>query len=83
MDIASIIYWVIFGAVAGWLASIIMRTNAQQGALANIIIGIVGAFIGGWLFGVIGLGDGTLLWNFISAVVGSVVLIFIARLIRR
>lgn len=46
----SLILWLLFGALVGWLASIVMRTNAQQGALLNIIVGIIGAFIGGWLF---------------------------------
>lgn len=46
----SLIAWLLFGALIGWVASMIMRTDAQQGALLNIIVGIVGAFIGGWLF---------------------------------
>ena len=45
----NIILWIIFGALAGWIASMIMGTNAQMGALANIIVGIVGALIGGFL----------------------------------
>ena len=45
----NIITWIIFGALAGWLASIIMKTNAEQGAVANIIIGIIGAFLGGFI----------------------------------
>ena len=45
----SIIMWIIFGALAGWIASIIMKTNAEQGAIGNIIVGILGALIGGFL----------------------------------
>lgn len=41
--------WLIFGALVGWLASIIMKKNAQMGAIANIIVGIIGSFIGGWI----------------------------------
>ncbi len=41
--------WIIFGAIVGWIASIIMKKNAQMGALANIIVGIVGSMIGGWI----------------------------------
>ena len=47
----NIIIWLIIGGVVGWLASIVMRRDAQQGILLNIIVGIVGAFIGGWLIG--------------------------------
>ena len=50
----NIIGWIILGGVAGWLASIIMRKNSQMGAFANIFVGIVGAFIGGFLFHIIG-----------------------------
>jgi uncharacterized membrane protein YeaQ/YmgE (transglycosylase-associated protein family) len=47
--VLNLILWIIFGAIAGWLASIIMRTNAEQGAVANVIVGIIGALIGGWI----------------------------------
>ena len=47
----GIILWLIVGGIIGWLASMIMRTDAQQGILLNIVVGIVGAFIGGLLFG--------------------------------
>jgi len=42
--------WIVFGALVGWIASIIMKTNAEQGAILNIIVGIIGAVLGGWLF---------------------------------
>ncbi|MBA3468897.1 MAG: GlsB/YeaQ/YmgE family stress response membrane protein [Herpetosiphonaceae bacterium] len=45
----SLILWLLFGALVGWLASIVMKTNGQQGALLNIVVGIVGAFIGGFI----------------------------------
>ena len=45
----SLILWIIFGALIGWLASIVMKTDAQQGALLNIVVGVVGAFLGGFL----------------------------------
>ncbi|HEY1013255.1 MAG TPA: GlsB/YeaQ/YmgE family stress response membrane protein [Herpetosiphonaceae bacterium] len=45
----SMILWLLFGALIGWLASLVMRTDAQQGALLNIVVGVVGAFIGGFL----------------------------------
>ena len=50
----NFIIWLLFGALVGWLASIVMRTDAQQGALMNIIVGIVGAFLGGFLASALG-----------------------------
>ena len=47
----NLILWLLFGALVGWLASIVMRTDGQQGALLNIVVGIIGAMIGGFLFG--------------------------------
>ena len=47
----NLVLWLLFGALVGWLASMVMRTDAQQGALLNIVVGIIGALIGGFLFG--------------------------------
>jgi uncharacterized membrane protein YeaQ/YmgE (transglycosylase-associated protein family) len=80
----SIILWIIFGALAGWIASMIMGTNAQQGALLNIVVGIVGAVLGGWLmsfFGKTGV-SGFNLYSFVVALIGACVLIGIVRAIR-
>jgi uncharacterized membrane protein YeaQ/YmgE (transglycosylase-associated protein family) len=77
--------WIIFGAIAGWIASIVMRKNKQMGAIANIIAGIVGAFIGGFimqLFGAQGV-TGFNLPSLIVAIVGAVVLLFVVGLFRR
>src|ERR1051325_2248249 len=52
----NFILWLLFGALVGWLASIVMRTDAQQGALLNIIVGIIGAMLGGFLFNLLGIG---------------------------
>jgi uncharacterized membrane protein YeaQ/YmgE (transglycosylase-associated protein family) len=78
--------WIIFGAIAGWIASMIMGRNAQMGALANIVVGIVGAIIGGFLMtnvfgasGVTGFNFGSLL----VAIIGAVVLLFLVGLVRR
>ena len=78
---------ILVGALAGWLASLVMRTDAQQGALANIIIGIIGAALARWLFGgVLGLGGsaaGSLtIMGVVWAVVGAIILIFILRSLR-
>ena len=56
----GIIIWLVVGGVIGWLASLVMRTDGQQGILLNVIVGIVGAFLGGWLGGVLGLGAGAI-----------------------
>jgi uncharacterized membrane protein YeaQ/YmgE (transglycosylase-associated protein family) len=69
----------IIGGVVGWLASIVMKTNAQMGLLANVIVGIVGSSLGFWLAGLIGLGaDGTLL-RWLVSVAGAALLIFILK----
>ena len=83
--LSSIIFWVLFGALAGWLASIIMGTDAQMGAGANIVVGIVGAVIGGLIMNSVGsVGvTGFNLYSILVAVGGAVVLIFLARLVRR
>ena len=82
----GIISWVIFGALAGWVASMIAGTNREQGWLANILVGIVGAFIGGILWGLL-FGDRVSFdWSigsFIVAVVGALVLLFLMGLVRR
>ena len=81
----NILAWIIFGALAGWLASIIMRTNAEQGAIGNIIVGIIGAFIGGMISRALG-GEGVTGFNLgslIVAIIGAVILLFIVRLFRR
>jgi uncharacterized membrane protein YeaQ/YmgE (transglycosylase-associated protein family) len=81
----AFIIWIIFGALAGWIASMIMKTNSQQGPLLDIIVGIVGAVLGGWimsLFGQQGV-DGFNLYSFLVAVLGAVVLLAIVKLVRR
>ncbi len=82
----GIISWIIFGALAGWVASMIAGDNARQGWLGNIIVGIVGAFIGGLLFAALfGGGTFTLGWSigsFIAAVIGALILLFVIRLFR-
>jgi uncharacterized membrane protein YeaQ/YmgE (transglycosylase-associated protein family) len=76
----NIILWIIFGALAGWIASMIMGTNAQMGALANIVVGIVGAVIGGFLMNAFGAQGVT---GFNLTILGAVVLLFLVGLVRR
>ena len=81
----DIILWIIFGALVGWIASIIMKTDPEQGAMLNIIVGIVGAVIGGWLmnaFGQTGV-TGFNIYSFIVSLIGAVVLIAIVKALRR
>lgn len=81
----NLVAWIVFGALAGWLASIIMRTNAEMGVLANIIVGIIGAIIGGYLVRLLG-GDGISGFNIKSllvAVAGAVLLLALLRALRR
>jgi uncharacterized membrane protein YeaQ/YmgE (transglycosylase-associated protein family) len=80
----SIIVWLVFGALAGWVASMLMSTDAEQGLFSNIIVGIVGAFIGGYLMQVIGKTGvtGFNIKSLIVAVIGSVVLLAIFKAVR-
>lgn len=81
----TILYILIIGAVSGWLAGQIM-SGGGYGLLGNIILGIIGSFVGGWLLGVLGislnLGSATVT-TIIQAVIGAIVVIFIAGLFRR
>ena len=81
----GIILWIIFGALVGWVASLIMKTDAEQGAFLNIIVGVVGAVIGGWLMSVIGESGvgGFNLYSFLVALLGACVLIALVRALRR
>jgi uncharacterized membrane protein YeaQ/YmgE (transglycosylase-associated protein family) len=79
----GIIIWLIIGGIVGWLASLIMRTDAQQGILLNIVVGIVGAFIGGLIFTGGSINDGVTLYSFIISLLGAIILLAIVNLIRR
>lgn len=81
----SIIGWIILGALAGWIASIIMKTNAEQGALGNIIVGILGAFIGGMVLSLLSGTDGLSGFNvtsLLTAILGAVILLAIVKAFR-
>ena len=83
----GIIIWLIVGGIVGWLASIVMKRDAQQGILLNIVVGIVGALIGGWLIGpLLGAGsinDGISIMSFIVSLIGAIILLAIVNLFRR
>ena len=80
----NIILWIVFGAVAGWIASLMMRSNASQGPLMDIVLGVIGAVVGGYimnLFGQAGV-TGFNLYSLIVAVIGAVAVIAAGRMIR-
>ena len=80
--ILDIILYLLFGAVAGWLAGQIMR-GGGFGLIWNIIIGIIGGFIGGWLMSLLNIQKAGLLWELIVAVIGAVVLLFVISLFKK
>jgi uncharacterized membrane protein YeaQ/YmgE (transglycosylase-associated protein family) len=81
----GIILWIVFGAIVGWLASVIMRTNGQQNLLLDIIVGIVGAVLGGWIMTMLGQdsGGGFNFYSFVVALLGAIVLLAIVKALRR
>jgi uncharacterized membrane protein YeaQ/YmgE (transglycosylase-associated protein family) len=79
----GIIVWLIVGGVVGWLASIVMRTDAQQGILLNIVVGIVGAFLAGLIVGGGSINENITLTSFLVSLVGAIVLLAIVNLFRR
>lgn len=85
MDLVSILLWIILGGVAGWIASIIMKKNAQMGTLANIVVGIVGALLGGFVVGLLGFepASGFNFYTLIVAIIGAVILLALVGALRR
>lgn len=79
----GIIIWLIVGGVVGWLASLIMRTDAQQGVLLNVVVGIVGAFIAGLIFSGGTINQAVTVYSFLISLLGAVVLLAIVNLVRR
>ena len=84
MDAMGWLAWLIVGALAGWLASIVMGTNARQGLLLDIVVGIIGAMIGGFLFGGPTINSSTFNLNaLVVSFVGAIILLAIVNLVRR
>lgn len=83
--IINILLWIIFGGIVGWVASMLMGTDAQQGLFLNVVVGIAGAIIGGILARLLGLGavTGFNLISFIVALIGAVALLGIVKLFDR
>ena len=82
MDLTSLLIFLALGAVAGWLAGLIMK-GGGFGLLVNIIVGIVGAVVGGWVFGFFGFESAGLIGSIITAVVGAVILLAIIGLFKK
>jgi uncharacterized membrane protein YeaQ/YmgE (transglycosylase-associated protein family) len=84
----NFIIWLIVGGLIGWVASMIMKTDAQQGVILNVVVGIVGAMLGGWFFAPM-LGTGTINSSDFSlsglgvSLLGAVILLAIVNLVRR
>jgi uncharacterized membrane protein YeaQ/YmgE (transglycosylase-associated protein family) len=78
----GIIIWLIIGGICGWLASIIMRTDGQQGIILNIVVGIIGSVIASLIFGV-GINDAITVTTFIYSLIGAIILLAIVNLVRR
>jgi len=76
----GILSWIVLGGLAGWISTMLMKQDAKYGIIGNIIIGIVGAFIGGFVMSLLGFGNvtGFNISSLIVAVVGSVILLFVA-----
>jgi len=84
----SFIIWLVIGGLVGWLASVVMKTDAQQGIVLNVVVGIIGALLGGWLLSPL-LGSSTInqgdfsLSGLLVSFLGAVILLAIVNLIRR
>jgi uncharacterized membrane protein YeaQ/YmgE (transglycosylase-associated protein family) len=78
----NFLWFIIIGIAAGWLAGQLMK-GGGFGLVGDLVIGVIGAFIGGWLFGALGISAGGLIGSLVTATIGAVVLLFLIRLIKR
>jgi len=81
----NVVLWIVLGAVAGWIAGSLVKGRGQQGLITNVIVGVVGALVGGWIFDLLG-GAGVTgfnLYSLLVAVVGAVVLLVVLRAIQK
>lgn len=81
----NILIWILFGAIVGWIASLIMSTDQEQGMVMNILVGIGGALVGGYLARLLGLGsvDGFDITSLLIAIVGAVVILAVLKAVRK
>ena len=78
----NFIIWLIVGGIVGWLASLVMKRDAQQGIILNVVVGIVGALLAGWIFGG-GINEAITIRTFLFSIVGAVILLAIVNLFSR
>jgi len=78
----GIIWWIVVGLVAGWAAGKIMK-GGGYGVIADILLGIVGGILGGWIVNLLGFAQGGFVWSVLVAILGAVILIWITRLIKQ
>jgi uncharacterized membrane protein YeaQ/YmgE (transglycosylase-associated protein family) len=81
MSSEALIYWLVVGIVAGWLAGKIMK-GSGFGLLGDLVVGVVGAFLGGWVFGLLGIGAGGIIGSILTALIGALLLLFLVRIIK-
>lgn len=81
----GILAWIVLGGLAGWIASMVMKTNESMGIFANILVGIVGALVGGFVFGLFGGSDvnGFNLYSLLVAIVGACIFLGIVKAVKR
>jgi uncharacterized membrane protein YeaQ/YmgE (transglycosylase-associated protein family) len=81
----ELLFWIVLGGLAGWLASIIMKTDRQQGLLMNIVLGVIGAIVGGFIMNLLGAPGvtGFNAYSLIVAVIGAVILIWAGKFVYR
>ena len=82
MSVENLVIFLLIGIAAGWLAGRVMK-GGGFGLFGDMIVGVIGAFLGGWLFGLLGISAGGLLGLLVTAFVGAVVLLFLIRLVKR
>ncbi len=81
----NILMWILLGALAGWLASLIMKTDAKQGTVADIVLGVLGAVVGGFAMNIFGQPGvtGFNLYSILVAVLGAIIVIYLGRAMHR
>ena len=84
MDLGQVLFWIIVGGVAGWLASLVMKTDAEMGLLGNIVVGVIGAVVGGFVFSFLGARvNGGWAYSTFVAFIGALILLGTIKMVRR
>jgi len=80
--VSGLIWWIVVGLIAGWLAGKVMK-GGGYGVLIDIVLGIGGAILGGWVFGLLGLHAGGIIGSIVVAFVGAIILVWLVRLLKK